>query len=200
MSVQGSPKERNSQSRKVFSSHLWTFMTFDHWPTHKCIRALRRAYLMPVRQGCLRVKIAHVRLHFPLTFWVLDLRRVSISFELKSFLLSTCRDALESIVDSRLTLEVLKWTSTLFKLRHEVKCIFKPLLTDPTRLCERITLVFEFRLVIFRRNWESMDVDDDWIRVFFFYIITYDDFSLIFTWCIVILTNLTTWFDNFPAL
>ena len=54
MIVQGLPKERSSQSCKGFSSHLWSGVAFDHWPTHKCNRALRRPYLMTGRQECLR--------------------------------------------------------------------------------------------------------------------------------------------------
>ena len=53
--VQGPPKKSSSQSCKGFSSHLWSNVTFDHRATHKCNRALRRAYLMTRRQECLRV-------------------------------------------------------------------------------------------------------------------------------------------------
>ena len=62
MIVEGPPKERSSQSCRGFSSHLWSDVAFDHWPTHKCNRALRRAYPMTVdykfsliwifRRGC----------------------------------------------------------------------------------------------------------------------------------------------------
>ena len=53
MIVQALPKERGSQSCKGFSSNLWSDVAFDHWPTHMCDRALRRAYLM-TGQECLR--------------------------------------------------------------------------------------------------------------------------------------------------
>ena len=82
MIVQGLPREPSSQS-----SRLWSDVAFDHWPTHKCIRALRRAYLMIGRQACHRamhsyekIKIVNMYLCF------LDLRRVSSSPELKPFL------------------------------------------------------------------------------------------------------------------
>ena len=55
MKVQGPPKERSSQSCKRCSTHLLSDVAFDHWPTHKCNRALRRAYLMTRRQEYLRV-------------------------------------------------------------------------------------------------------------------------------------------------
>ena len=54
MTVQGPPKERSSQSCRRFSSHLRSDVALDHWLTHNCNRALRRAYLMTGRQECLR--------------------------------------------------------------------------------------------------------------------------------------------------
>ena len=39
---------------KKMSSHLWSDVAFDHWPTHKCIHALHSAYQMTGRQACLR--------------------------------------------------------------------------------------------------------------------------------------------------
>ena len=52
--VQGPPKERSSQSCRGCSSHLWSDVAFDHWPTPKCNRALRRACPKTGRQECLR--------------------------------------------------------------------------------------------------------------------------------------------------
>ena len=52
--VQGPPGERSSQSCIGFSSHLLPDVAFDHWPTHKCNRALRGAFLMTGLQECFR--------------------------------------------------------------------------------------------------------------------------------------------------
>ena len=53
MIVQGPPRERHFPPCIGFSSHLWSDVGFDHWPTHQCIRALRTVCLVTGLQ-CLR--------------------------------------------------------------------------------------------------------------------------------------------------
>ena len=44
-----------TKGTKFYVLHIFGQMwLFDHWPTHKCNRALRRAYLVTGRQECLR--------------------------------------------------------------------------------------------------------------------------------------------------
>ena len=110
---------RNFQSCVELSSHLWSDVALDYWSAHGFIRALRRACLMTGRQECHRVFALSRRsqarerkcvlprlfalLHWPSPpLWCfLDLRRVSCSPEIKSFLLSMRIDAPESTTHSR---------------------------------------------------------------------------------------------------
>ena len=48
-------REQSSPSCIGFSSHLWSDVAFDCWPTHRYIRALRRVFLITGWQACLRV-------------------------------------------------------------------------------------------------------------------------------------------------
>ena len=94
-------------------------MAFDHWPTRRYNRVLRRACLMTGLQACPRgfapsrraqgreripvlphLFALHHWLQSPLWgSWIFE--GFSSSAELKSFLLSTCIDALESTTNSR---------------------------------------------------------------------------------------------------
>ena len=104
MIVQGPTQERSSRFCRRFAFRFRSSVAFDHWPTHKCIRVLRRAYLMTGRQACLRANAQSASSYgctSPLAVTTvmvfLDLKRVSSSHELRSFPLSMCVDAPESI-------------------------------------------------------------------------------------------------------
>ena len=113
MIVQAPSQGRGSQSCRGFSSHLWSDVAFDQWSTHECNRAL-----LTGRQECLRV-VAKSRLdedrarklvlprssallHWPSPplrrFWIFE--EFPSSPALRSFVLSICIDAPESITNS----------------------------------------------------------------------------------------------------
>ena len=102
-----------------YSSLVWFGVAPDRWASHWSILVLPRVFQAIEQQAFLRV-IALSRIdlsrgrflvllrlfalhHWPLTTVVafLDLRRVSISSELESFLLSMCIDAPQSTTNSR---------------------------------------------------------------------------------------------------
>ena len=90
--VQGQQRAQSFSSCIEMSSHLWSDVAFDHWPTQRCIRALHRACLMTRRQACLRVTAPACAHLFALLHWqllplsgFLDIRRVSSSPELSPF-------------------------------------------------------------------------------------------------------------------
>ena len=70
----------------------WSSAAFDRWPTHR-FRLLRRAFQVIELQACPRVVAITNRLAVATVVVFLDLRRVSILSELKTFLLSMCIDA-----------------------------------------------------------------------------------------------------------
>ena len=55
MTTQGQQQERNSLSCTKSFCHSWSGVAFDHWPTPRFNRALRRACLMTRLQACHRV-------------------------------------------------------------------------------------------------------------------------------------------------
>ena len=116
--IQIQERVRNFPSCREFSSLVWSGVAFDRRPTQRFFRVLRRVLQVIELQACHRLfapsrrdqdreripvlprLFAPLRWALPTVVAFLDLRRVSISSELESFLLSMCIDAPESTSNS----------------------------------------------------------------------------------------------------
>ena len=156
----------STEGTKFSVLHSWSDVVFDRWPTHEYIRVLLRVFSSGGTAGRVieylhrheEAKTVNEDLCFlacctsPLAVTTvvgfLDLRRVSISSELKPFC-SACALMLQSQPRILVPLEFLKWRCPGFNRRVKRSFIrmFELL------LCGRVFLGARFRLVSSPQTW-----------------------------------------------